>query len=778
MPLSDTLEKKPLSHQSLIKLLKALGFTGNKKGVCYGLAVMGMLAVLANDLKTFNRRLEMLANIDPDHFAAKLAAVEEKRLKQIKQHRKNLLLELNVQKEIDDREFYILLETDKDQAAVQKYHNNLKDIKLSEQEQDLLDSRAFLEGVMLYFSPQKFSQLFEEKMSYDLCLMSDDEKKDDSYIIPGKLYISALNGALEYAVLDKDKDSKTVHRSIITDDQLGITIDDLKEEEKDEKKKDENEKEKEKGKKLLKKYGPVLNKILKITSNKSHTQKLRPFTQNAELTFPRGLPLELIKKIEKKDEKTGRIYVVEEGLIEKIDSIPPIAGAYTQEELITYFRIMREQKIKTSFQPLTLLLSSNNHSISVSHDHDQWIFIDANKLPAKEIKDDADLAKAVFTSFHSLTNRVILDTEIYARTPQLNNATAWLDQCVHHKEWEKIHTIQNKQNWEAGDTSALLHKAAEIGHVKMVKDLFEHYKADPNITNEDYVGPLYVAAQNGHTSVVQLLLEHKDPKVDLEIKNKYGVTPLWIAAQNGQTSVVQLLLEHKDPKVDIETKDKDGTTPLWIAAQHGHTSVVKLLLEHKDPKVDIEIKNKYGVTPLWIAAQNGHTSVVQLLLEHKDPKVDIETKDKDGTTPLWIAAQNGHTSVVQLLLEHKNSKVDLEIKNKYGLTPLWIAAQEGHTNVVQLLLEHKDPKVDLEAKNKNGLTPLWIAAQEGHTNVVKLLLEHKDSKVDIEIKNKKGLTPLLIAVHKGHEKIVELLIAREVNLNRPIQASISTLRLC
>jgi hypothetical protein len=85
---------------------------------------------------------------------------------------------------------------------------------------------------------------------YDLCLMSK-KKNDFDDIKPNKIYITALNGALEYAVLGKDK--KTVHRSIITEDQLGITINDSKE-----------------GKPLVL-NDPLLHGIQKITSNKGHT---------------------------------------------------------------------------------------------------------------------------------------------------------------------------------------------------------------------------------------------------------------------------------------------------------------------------------------------------------------------------------------------------------------------------------------------------------------------------------------------------------------------------
>ena len=57
---------------------------------------------------------------------------------------------------------------------------------------------------------------------------------------------------------------------------------------------------------------------------------------------------------------------------------------------------------------------------------------------------------------------------------------------------------------------------------------------------------------------------------------------LFIAAQNGHMRILEVLLEH-GAKVDAARTD--GATPLWIAAQMGHDHVVRRLLK-ADAKVD------------------------------------------------------------------------------------------------------------------------------------------------------------------------------------------------
>ncbi|EAW21061.1 ankyrin repeat domain-containing protein [Aspergillus fischeri NRRL 181] len=63
--------------------------------------------------------------------------------------------------------------------------------------------------------------------------------------------------------------------------------------------------------------------------------------------------------------------------------------------------------------------------------------------------------------------------------------------------------------------------------------------------------------------------------------NYDGYQPLLLAVRRGDSSMVKLLLSHKDIDVnkrDINAKDEWGTTPLWWATKSGHCSVVKRLL--------------------------------------------------------------------------------------------------------------------------------------------------------------------------------------------------------
>ncbi len=55
-----------------------------------------------------------------------------------------------------------------------------------------------------------------------------------------------------------------------------------------------------------------------------------------------------------------------------------------------------------------------------------------------------------------------------------------------------------------------------------------------------------------------------------------GATPLWIAAHNGHETVVRALIELG---ADVNKAMDDGWTPLYIADREGHETIVQILTE-------------------------------------------------------------------------------------------------------------------------------------------------------------------------------------------------------
>ena len=90
---------------------------------------------------------------------------------------------------------------------------------------------------------------------------------------------------------------------------------------------------------------------------------------------------------------------------------------------------------------------------------------------------------------------------------------------------------------------------------------------------------LHMAAANGHTAVVELLLMHPQTKAQHHIVNQAGNTPLHWAAANGHEETVAFLLQNvKD--IDVLTKNKFGRSALTEGFTSENTNVVKYILEH------------------------------------------------------------------------------------------------------------------------------------------------------------------------------------------------------
>ncbi|MCP4042701.1 MAG: protein kinase, partial [Gammaproteobacteria bacterium] len=85
-------------------------------------------------------------------------------------------------------------------------------------------------------------------------------------------------------------------------------------------------------------------------------------------------------------------------------------------------------------------------------------------------------------------------------------------------------------------------------------------------------------------------------------------TRLHVAAEEGQTSVVALLVENG---AGLHLRDGRGWTPMHAAAHGGHREVVALLIS-KGARTGIQA-GRGLVTPLWLADTQGHQETVELL---------------------------------------------------------------------------------------------------------------------------------------------------------------------
>jgi ankyrin repeat protein len=201
--------------------------------------------------------------------------------------------------------------------------------------------------------------------------------------------------------------------------------------------------------------------------------------------------------------------------------------------------------------------------------------------------------------------------------------------------------------------------------------------ADPNTQSAPGRSALYLAARQGNSVAIRLLI---DAGADIHVDAVNGPV-LITAAFEGQREIVEMLL---DTGAEINATgslwDDDETTALMAAADRGHLDVVELLVERG---ATVNQLNSHGEFALHSAAAGGHPEVVRLLLEN-GADIDHQTKKAyeiwaAGSSALHLAAHMGFGSrdnkleVARILIEHG---AELNLEDEEGRTPLDIAGSK------------------------------------------------------------------------------------------------------
>ncbi|XP_059609731.1 ankyrin repeat and sterile alpha motif domain-containing protein 1B-like [Phlebotomus argentipes] len=146
------------------------------------------------------------------------------------------------------------------------------------------------------------------------------------------------------------------------------------------------------------------------------------------------------------------------------------------------------------------------------------------------------------------------------------------------------------------DLDSPLHCAAQHGHTGALTTLLA-YGADPTCTNARGETAFDLAAQYGRLQAVQMLIRtHPNLLAPYQSAERHNQTPLHLAARNGHTRVVEMLLA---AGMDVNVVTAAGS-PLHEAALCGKDAVVRLLLTSG---ADLKVTDTSGRTPVDLLEQ-------------------------------------------------------------------------------------------------------------------------------------------------------------------------------
>ena len=295
----------------------------------------------------------------------------------------------------------------------------------------------------------------------------------------------------------------------------------------------------------------------------------------------------------------------------------------------------------------------------------------------------------------------------------------------------------------------LLMVASVYGHRDVVRLIMARIGDQVNVNARSRSGttPLMYAVQNGHTAVVEVLLDHGS---DVNLANQRGETPLMAAAGHGRLDVARLIMARMGHHVNVNARNNAGATALMYAMRHGHAAIAEVLLDHG---ADVNLANQHSETPLMAAAWHGHLDAIRLMMVRMGHHVNVNAQDGAGRTPLMHAVHNGHTAVVEVLLDHG---ADINLANQHGETPLMAAAGHGRLDVARLIMARMGHHVNVNARNHRGTTALMYAARNGHTAIAEVLLDHG---ADVNLKDSQGVTALTAAAARDDVNMMKVLLA-------------------
>lgn len=205
--------------------------------------------------------------------------------------------------------------------------------------------------------------------------------------------------------------------------------------------------------------------------------------------------------------------------------------------------------------------------------------------------------------------------------------------------------------------------ASARGDESFVVILLSH-GADPSIMDKKLNTPLTLAANQGHTACVRLLVEAgapADPVLPPGIK--FG-SPLNCATRNASDPL--LLKTLLDFDADVEACGVDGVVPLLHAARGKPSSFAKLLLDY-GANINATSKNEH--TPLTTSIVHNNHGVLRLLLDRWFEYT--ECPRLKGPHLLDLVAKHADIETMSILARAKHLKLCRD--DRYASNEFWKA---------------------------------------------------------------------------------------------------------
>lgn len=422
---------------------------------------------------------------------------------------------------------------------------------------------------------------------------------------------------------------------------------------------------------------------------------------------------------------------------------------YLLHEFLLYFYKL-DEVIRKCHEPVCLTFSgrsgNNGHRMGLAFDPAaaNWVLIDSAHLPAQPLQNISleAIVYILYAIFSGKNGVIALKTSVFTRSDKQETVAAAIETLKSSASFKLSHQLtKRKAHYASANGYSLATLAAEYNNTVCIQTLAA-------LGSSLFLDPalLFSAATNGNLEMLKIFLGQSSNKKSLVNQFYKGQTQLIVASHNGHTDVVEFLIEQG---AEIASKTEfNRSTALLFAAQNGHFDIVKLLIDNDNNKnVNINYQEDLkGSFALLVATQNGHFQVVEWLIKQG---ADINLMTHNGVTALWSAIYNKKWDIAKLLLKH-SAHVNV---SHHPAPLLFICAQEGNIELLDLLLKHgalpSTPFINSEA----GLR--CFANQRHVKNEMDIFIRYKKARG--ESSDAISLTPYEIAIIMGRKAIANRL---------------------
>lgn len=213
---------------------------------------------------------------------------------------------------------------------------------------------------------------------------------------------------------------------------------------------------------------------------------------------------------------------------------------------------------------------------------------------------------------------------------------------------QKVATAYNKWGQDKGSA---LHRCAATGNTEIARILLDA-GANTLLQRPDGHLPLYIAAQNGHSDMLQLLLQHT-PDSTLKAVSCKRALAKQIKKAECDTILKHYLKQRKQAALQHILADKQKqVTHFTVLPQE----ILTLITAHA---ANTELEKK-----LWAAISTSNLHDAQSALS---AGAHVNTRDSRKATPLHLAVTKNKIAIARLLL---NYGADVNAQQSYGGRPL------------------------------------------------------------------------------------------------------------